>query len=112
MDGRRRGRPSMDTVVAVKIDRSREVTDCLGETKHLLSRNAVVSERDVDVPQPVLAGTLNLRLYTVYGDHGLDAKLLERCKTSFTVGAAATKELVRNSEYVMEAASVDLGWFR
>ena len=68
----------MDTVVAVKIDRSREVTDCLGETKHLLSRNAVVSEMDVDVPQPVLPGLRHVGPGPVHREDRPDAQLSQR----------------------------------
>ena len=79
MHGDGGGRAAVLAVVAVDVHRPRQVPYSLGDRPRLLPRDAVVADRDVDVPQPVLLRELHHRvlhdvvrgLLVVHGEHAL-----------------------------------------
>jgi hypothetical protein len=97
----------MLAVVAMNVHWSRQIPDRCDETDRLVTGDAIVADREVDVPQPVASCRLHVRLRAIDADDRLNAQPLERLEALLVLGLSTAEQAGAEPEDVLDAGSND-----
>ena len=87
-------RAAMLTVVAVNVDRARQLAHRFGEFDETVRRDTIVTVRQVDVPQPIFFRELDIGCRTIHTHNCANTKLLKLAKSRFASWLAAGDDFV------------------
>lgn len=94
-------RPSVLAVMTMNIDWPRQLTDRFGQPKHLVSRNAIITEGNVNVAQAELPCCGDIGPGTINREDRLDAEFLEGTKAFVPLWTAAAIQVARDAEDIV-----------
>ena len=103
----------MLSVMAMQVNRPRQVADRFRESQCLRTRNSLVPHRKMDVLQSELVSSIDIRPGSVHRNDRLDPQLLEGSKTFIPLRTATAQQRAVDLINVMQPLFLDLhGRFR